>query len=147
MFPLINKGMNTITKTILGVGLLIVVIILSSCETQQGEPVVGTLDRTGKPMQVTVHFYDNTRQVTEMYRKLHNIPRRNPVPEQLGFAMWPEWRNQLGENADKPEGEEYDCEIHTLEPRFVDDGATMTLGHELLHCVYGSYHPKGWTAR
>jgi hypothetical protein len=35
------------------------------------------------------------------------------------------------------------CEIYlptSRRPRFVDDQGTLTLGHELLHCMLGSYH-------
>ncbi len=35
------------------------------------------------------------------------------------------------------------CEIYLpneLRPREVDDAATLTLGHELLHCMRGDYH-------
>lgn len=32
--------------------------------------------------------------------------------------------------------------IYTLPPTRVDDAATLTLGHELLHVALGSYHPE-----
>ena len=35
------------------------------------------------------------------------------------------------------------CEIYLPEdrrPREVDDDGTLSLGHELLHCMYGNYH-------
>lgn len=32
------------------------------------------------------------------------------------------------------------CEIIIYRPRRVDDKATLTLGHELMHCLYGDYH-------
>jgi hypothetical protein len=38
------------------------------------------------------------------------------------------------------------CEIYLpkeLRPRAVDDGGTLTLGHELLHCMLGEYHRPG----
>lgn len=37
-------------------------------------------------------------------------------------------------------GDEYICRIVTLKPRDVDDRRTATLGHELLHCLFGEYH-------
>ena len=33
-----------------------------------------------------------------------------------------------------------DCEVHIVHPSYVDDEETLTLGHEVLHCVYGLYH-------
>ena len=32
------------------------------------------------------------------------------------------------------------CEIVIYKPQRVDDEATLTLGHELMHCLYGNYH-------
>lgn len=32
------------------------------------------------------------------------------------------------------------CEIIIYKPKRVDDEATLTLGHELMHCLYGDYH-------
>lgn len=31
--------------------------------------------------------------------------------------------------------------VYTLPPRRVDDDATCTLGHEILHLTHGDYHP------
>ena len=31
-------------------------------------------------------------------------------------------------------------EIVIDEPKGIDDEATLTLGHELMHCLYGDYH-------
>lgn len=31
--------------------------------------------------------------------------------------------------------------VYTLPPRRVDDSATCTLGHEILHLTHGDYHP------
>jgi len=35
----------------------------------------------------------------------------------------------------------YTCELYVVKPKSVNDSATWTLGHELLHCLLGSYHP------
>lgn len=32
------------------------------------------------------------------------------------------------------------CEVHIIEPQEIDGEHTLTLGHEVLHCVYGLYH-------
>ena len=32
------------------------------------------------------------------------------------------------------------CEIVFYKPKRVDGKATLTLGHELMHCLYGDYH-------
>ena len=33
------------------------------------------------------------------------------------------------------------CRLWVLKPRNVDDERTTALGHELLHCLVGDYHP------
>jgi hypothetical protein len=35
------------------------------------------------------------------------------------------------------------CEIHAMRPARVDDDRTTTVGHEYLHCLWGSYHAEG----
>ena len=35
----------------------------------------------------------------------------------------------------------YTCELYVVRPEGVNDPATSTLGHELLHCLLGNYHP------
>jgi len=84
---------------------------------------------------VVVHFYDSSREVTDKYKELRDIPRIRRIPERDGFAIWTEWTGE------KSEDEIYTCEIHTLRPNKIDDNATMTLGHEMLHCIFGTYHP------
>lgn len=108
------------------------------CEPHKGEPVVATIDRTGQPIEVVVFFYDNINEVTRVYREKHNLPRNAEMPRPLGFAMWPEWFDEDGNRVEQPEL--FRCEIHTIRPTHVDDDPTLTLGHELLHCLYGSYH-------
>lgn len=121
---------------LLGVAALIIVVLMSgvtSCSSER-EPVQGSIDRTGQPIVVTTYFYDNVREVQAMYAQVHDVPRRD-IPDGLqGFARWPEWTQAEPENA------VYECEIHTVRPQRVDDRHTLTLGHELLHCIIGTYH-------
>lgn len=103
-----------------------------------GERVEKNFDRTETPVKITVFFYPNNSAVTTEYRIRHDIPRSSPFPGVEGFAVWPEWRDKDGNPIEKKD--EFECEIHAVQPKSVDDNATMTLGHELLHCLYGSYH-------
>lgn len=34
-----------------------------------------------------------------------------------------------------------DCTVYVPRPLYVDDEATTVLGHEVLHCALGRYHP------
>lgn len=120
---------------------IVVMVVLGGmfgCEPSR-EPVNPTTDREGHPVPVTVYFYDSAREVTIKYREIHGIARSEKIATRHGFAIWPEWRDtQTGEALEFPD--QYECEIHTVRPTRVDDIATLTLGHEVLHCIYGSYH-------
>lgn len=122
---------------LLGVAVVGIMYFTISCQPS-GERVEKSFDRTQVPVKVTVFFYPNNRAVTTEYRIRHDIPSTSPFPGVEGFAVWPEWRDEDGNPVEKPD--ELECEIHSVMPRSVDDNATMTLGHELLHCLYGSYH-------
>lgn len=118
---------------------LVFVMMLVSCGEQPSN-IQPTIDRVDQDIRVRVLFYDNADQLEEAYRQVNNLSNRQPVPEPWGFAQWNEWRDANG-NYVEPEGVEYFCTIHTFRPRRQNDHHTTTLGHELLHCLYGSYHP------
>lgn len=125
-------------KIIIAVLAAAVLLSVVSCEPNQGEPVVPVFDRTEVPMVVTVHLYDSVAAVTRAYRQHHGIPARTAIPSIQGFAVWPQWR--LPDGTWVQHNDQLECEIHSVRPTRVDDNATVTLGHELLHCVYGNYH-------
>ena len=123
-------------RIIVAVLLLCVVV---GCNQQSSDTVEPTLNREAQPISVTVHFHPDVRSVTEAYRQSHGISRFEQVPNMLGFAVWPQWVDrETGEWVDRDD--QLSCEIHSVTPKRVDDEATLTLGHEMLHCVYGSYH-------
>lgn len=114
-----------------------VVAVLVGCAPNSN--INKTIDRTEKEIIITVKFYENRIQLEDAYREANNLGKNVEIPEQWGFAQWNSWRNAAGEYIDLP-GEEYRCDIHTFRPKRIDDQAVVTLGHELLHCIYGSYH-------
>jgi hypothetical protein len=113
-------------------------LLIVACEPS-GRKVEKLLNREGKEIKVVVEFLDSTAEVTKKYRELHDVPKNVEIAPRAGFSMWPEWMAEDGESVDVDE--KLFCKIYTVEPKFVDDEATLTLGHELLHCLYGSYHP------
>jgi hypothetical protein len=97
-----------------------------SCSEQSNKPAIEKqLQR--QELKVTINFYPNLRLLNQKYNKefgdTGNI--------RTGFAVWA-----------NPGKEPYWCDIHVLEPKSVDDERTLTLGHELAHCIYGSYHKE-----
>jgi hypothetical protein len=117
--------------------LLGVALTLTACEPRK-EPIEKKIDRTGKPITVTTYVYSTQRQLDEAFRAIHNIPRGEDVDSRYGFARWQEWRDGAGNVIEIDE--QLTCELHILDPKYVDDEATLTLGHEMIHCLYGSYH-------
>ena len=117
---------------------IISALLLASCDNVSKEDLKGSIDRTGKQILTTVYFYNSTEEVQSKYREIHNLPRDHKTNIQ-GFAQWPEFRDPNG-NPIVDDTKPLTCVIHTIKPKKIDDEATLTLGHEMLHCIIGSYH-------
>jgi hypothetical protein len=77
-------------------------------------------DHTRTHIDLRINVYSSK---SELVRKLKKeYPGLYTVPE--GMAVWDTVTNK--------------CEIHVVEPKKLFD--INTWGHELLHCVYGSWH-------
>jgi hypothetical protein len=99
----------------------IILPLLAACERSS---LTGDLDRSGKELQITVHFYKNQKDLnTALDAARENWKRKKGL---IGQAVWSPDDNK--------------CVIYALQPRTVDDSNTKTLGHEMLHCIYGTYH-------
>lgn len=115
----------------------VIAIMLTACEPRK-TPVEKAHDRTGAPIEITVYTYQTQRQLDEAYREIHGIRRSDDPDRRHGFAQWPEWRDKDGNAVN--DGGKWTCDIHVIEPKYIDDEPTLTLGHEMVHCIYGSYH-------
>jgi hypothetical protein len=129
-----NDLINNITMKKL---LLIPLLLILSCSPESD--IKPTMDRTEQDILIRVVLHPNGNSLEEAYREVNNLPARAPVPEHWGFAAWNEWRDSDGNSVDNP-GEQYWCVIHAVEPKRQTDQRVLTLGHELLHCIYGSFH-------
>ncbi len=99
-------------------------LLIASCD--KPEIAQKDIDRSGQPIKVTVTVYDNYPQLIEA-RKKHDGLIADTIE---GFAFW---------NKTEPAW----CEIHVVKPKYVVDRTQMrNWGHELMHCVYGSYHKE-----
>lgn len=99
------------------------------------EAIKPTLDV--QEMRVLIS-YVSTGQLVELQRKYgSHIDRRDLRQDyRHGFSIL-KTNRETGART---------CEIylrHEHRPREVDDGGTLTLGHELLHCMLGDYHRPG----
>jgi hypothetical protein len=117
--------------------LLIAVLLLASCAPDSN--IKPTLDRTEQEITITVKFHDNRDSLEAAYREINKLPANAQIPEQWGFAKWNQWMDANGNFVLLP-GAQLRCDIHTFKPKRQDDQIVLTMGHELLHCVYGSYH-------
>jgi len=93
------------------------------------EPVIPTHRIT--EVEVTVVWYDTHAEATAEYN------RRYPdesIDEIWGFAVYEDFQYEGNEDWFTA------CEIHQVRPVIVDDQDTLTLGHEMLHCLEGEYH-------
>ena len=116
-------------------------LLLTSCDKSNESNIEQKINRESLPIKTTVHFYNNIEEVRKKYKEINNLDKNEEVFTE-GFAIWPEWKDQSG-NSVIPEGKELKCDIYTVRPSKTDDEAVLTLGHEMLHCIYGSYHKEG----
>lgn len=104
------------------------VVFLVSCDPSPDNKVSGTQDYTGIEFPITVYTYDNRTELNKA------VEGRKPKGQRVeGLALW-----SLG----KTSREMKRCEIHVVVPRGVEDEHMTTWGHELAHCVYGTYHKE-----
>ena len=98
-------------------------IFLTNCSDVGKPNIEKEWDYTGQPVELSVTFFDTRRQLNEFLA--NNYPQTAEEVHE-GFAvMSPNDRV---------------CEVFSVKPSRVDDGNTLTLGHEVLHCLYGRYH-------
>lgn len=120
-------------RALLASVMLVAILAVTACEQQEPE-LTGSIDREGQPLQVTVYFHDSKQDIRKSYAQVHGVSLQGVSQGLEGFAVWPEWRGT------EPQDAEYTCDVYVQRPRNIDDTHTLTLGHEMLHCLIGSYH-------
>jgi hypothetical protein len=123
--------MNTATKAALGL-VVAVSLALLQWPAQGGEVMKPTLDLNDLRVVVT---YVSTNELVNLQRKFgaHIDLREIRQDYRHGFSIL-KTNRETGART---------CEIYfqnDQRPREVDDEATLSLGHELLHCMRGDYH-------
>lgn len=111
------------------------IVLLMGCQPETPQaPIDVKYDRSGTTLEITTVFYDSRMDLTAAYMRFY--PKTDPeyARRVLGFSQW---RQTLG--GDPADNQ---CVVHTVRPKYIDDDTVMTLGHEVLHCIYGSYHAK-----
>jgi hypothetical protein len=107
-------------------------LMLSGCDG--GGSIQPDQNREGVPIRLTVHWAQNDAELAELWKE--RTGNTGDIPDQWGFAQW----NQAVVGGAEPA--EYWCDVFVLRPRSANDARMDALGHEVAHCVWGSWHPS-----
>ena len=109
---------------------LVLSLLLASCG-QDNNQIQGTMNNEGSQFPITVHVFDNRMQ---MQQAIDDMNTRGDEVD--GFSAW-----YLSPGDDMAMTR---CDLYVVRPSGVRDRNQLrTWGHELAHCVYGTYHVKG----
>ena len=116
---------------------LLSLIAFYACDNNTSRKIDEKFDRSGQLIKIKVHYFSNETDLKKEYQRLNQVPLSR-VPDQYGFAQWPEWKDEEGNKVEKPEL--FRCDIYIMRPERIDDNNVLTLGHEMVDCLHGSYH-------
>lgn len=123
--------MRAIHKGALLAGLLSL-FLLTSCDPDGTSGLPEDFDRSGEVVEITVIWHKSQQAVDSAYVEEFGRARNESGINRLGFAVWA-----------NPSKEPKWCRIHAMKPTRVNNDDKMdTLGHELLHCMIGTFHPE-----
>ena len=120
-----NPSNNSHIGAYAAILLIITALALSSCDKAGKAPVVPEWDRNHQELNITVNMYDSR---TKMQAAIEERLKTKIDSNTLGKAVM-----SPNDNI---------CEVFIIKPTRIDDIHTLTLGHEVLHCVYGRYHKE-----
>ena len=104
-------------------------LLLVSCDKPTG--IKKTHDVTDQYVDIRVMTFKTQSQLNK-FLKLKSYSDQ----EVEGLARWAHPKGDMTKVNR--------CDIYVVEPSGVrDTGALSTWGHELAHCIYGSYHKEG----
>ncbi len=110
----------------------ILALLLTSCDPDGTSGLPEDFDRSGEEMRITVIFHPSQQAVDSAYIEEFGRARNESSVNRLGFAVWA-----------NPGNKPYWCRIHAQKPtRVTNDERMETLGHELTHCLIGTFHPE-----
>lgn len=106
-------------------------LFITSCDSDGTSGLPEEFDRSGEEMHITVIFHPNQQAVDKAYVEEFGRKRNENSMNRLGFAVWA-----------NPGNKPYWCRIHAQKPKKLKGEKMKTLGHELTHCLIGSFHPE-----
>ena len=107
-------------------------LFLASCEPDGTKGLPEDFDRGGEVVEIVVIWHDTQQSIDKAFVEEFGRARNERQINRLGFAVWA-----------NPSREPKWCRIHAMKPTRVNKDPKMdTLGHELLHCMIGTFHPE-----
>lgn len=121
---------GTKIKEIILLGL--VSLFMTGCDTDGTKGLPEDFDRANEVIEVIVIWHKNQEAVDKAYVEEFGRQRNENSINRDGFAVWA-----------NPSRQPYWCRIHAVKPEKIRNSEKMdTLGHELLHCTIGTFHPE-----
>lgn len=112
------------------IGAVVLMLLMVSCEPSKQE-ITKTHDITGEYVDIRVTTFQSSRALNKFLKESEFSDQ-----EVDGLARWAHPKGDLTKVKR--------CDIYVVEPSGSRDYSQMeTWGHELMHCIYGSYHPEG----
>lgn len=107
-------------------------LFLTSCDNDGSSGLPEDFDRSEETVEITVIWHKSQQGVDSAFVEEFGRARNESSINRLGFAVWA-----------NPSKKPYWCRIHAVKPTRVQNDEKMdTLGHELLHCMIGTFHPE-----
>ena len=107
----------------------LMLLVVGCVKKESQETIKGTQEFSGVEFPITVHVFETKSEMHKHLRE-NNIDRRKVQ----GKASWLVAADM---------SVLYSCDIYVVKPKGVNDNNKLeTWGHELAHCVYGTYHPE-----
>jgi len=100
--------------------LLFLCAFLLSCGDKNNKALVD-FDKESQELLITVHVYKNQKSLIKGTAKYN-------TKHQVGLTVWNNIDNK--------------CDIHVIRPKNIESLHDETWGHELRHCVYGTFHKE-----
>lgn len=109
----------------------LILLGLVSCDISE-KSITKTHDVTNQYIDIKVTTFKTRSELNKFLKE----KEYNDGPEVEGLARWAHPKNDLTVVNR--------CDIFVVEPKSVRDTSELsTWGHELAHCIYGSYHAEG----
>ena len=116
---------------------LLILLIFSMCLTAHAEFIMKPYEIDN--VMITFYWFDTDKEMQEYYLEHFGEEANEDVIDEY----------MRGFSASEPVPEKNIChlDLYAVRPLEVDDTYTLTIGHEVLHCVHGPGYHIDWIQR